>query len=74
MASDKYKPVLLYLHKDHDRDLIEHLDGLPRWLRQDFARNALREHLPSSGRPSRPAGPPATKPSGLQTFGDSDSL
>jgi len=73
MASDKYKPVLLYLHKDHDRDLIEHLDGLPRWLRQDFARNALRDHLPSGG-PSRAAGPPAAKPSRIQTFGDSDSL
>ena len=29
----------------HDRDLIEYLDGLPRWLRQEFARNALRDHL-----------------------------
>jgi hypothetical protein len=37
-------------------------------------RNALREHLPASGRLSRAAGPPAAKPSGLQTFGDSDSL
>ena len=73
MASDKYKPILLYLHKDRDRDIIEYLDGLPRWLRQDYVRNALRDHLPS-GRPSSAADPPAAKPSGLQTFGDSNSL
>ncbi|MGD0658507.1 MAG: hypothetical protein ABSD38_10615 [Syntrophorhabdales bacterium] len=74
MASDKYKPVLLYLHKEHDRDIIEHLDGLPRWLRQDFARNALRDYLPSSGRASRADGAPAAKPPGIQIFGDSDSV
>jgi hypothetical protein len=41
MASNAYKVVRTYLHKEKDYDIIQYIEDLPNCLRQKYLREAL---------------------------------
>ena len=62
MPSRDYDTIRVYLHKERDKKLLEHLKTLPRYLRQSFMRESLQGGVdqqvgePMTTRPAVPQG------------------
>jgi hypothetical protein len=68
MPSDHYATIRIYLHKEEDKKLLDHLRGLPRYLRQAYMRESLQRGMEKDAEPKADQAKKKA-PQGFRTFG-----
>jgi len=75
MPNSEYATIEVFLHKKKDKRILEHIQGLPRYIRQSFMREAFDHYIDHPVVVANEiASVPPTKsaPSGFKKYRDSE--